>query len=223
MFVIIAGGGRTGSQLALVLISEGHQVLVIEHRKELLTRLHRELPTEAVYEGNAADPAVMEQAGIRKANVVAACTSDDTANLSLCFLSRKMFGVPRTIARVNNPRNAWLFDENFHVDVALNQASVFASLIQEEMSMGDMMTLLKLRRGQYSLVEEKVPPGAKAIGIAIKDLGLPDECVIAAIIRDGKVTLPRGNATFQQGDEVLAITDPDGAHQLAQLLAPAEV
>lgn len=220
MFVIIAGGGRTGSQLALVLISGGHQVLVVEHRKEQLTRLHRELPTEAVYEGNASDPAVLEQAGIQKANVVAACMSDDTANLVFCFLAREIFKVPRTIARVNNPRNAWLFNENFHVDSALNQANVFASLIQEEMSMGDMMTLLKLRRGRYSLVEEKVPPAAKAIGVAIKDLGLPDECVIAAIIRDGKITLPRGDATFQQDDEILAVTDPDGAQQLAQLLAP---
>jgi trk system potassium uptake protein TrkA len=222
MFVIIAGGGRTGSQLALVLLSGGHKVLVLEHRREMLTSLHQELPTEAIYEGNAADPAVLEQAGIRKANVIAACTSDDPANLALCFMARKMFGVPRTIARVNNPRNAWLFDENFHVDVALNQASVFASLIQEEMSLGDMMTLLKLRRGKYSLVEEKVPVGAKAIGVAIKDLGLPDECVIAAIIRNGKVTLPRGEVTFQQDDEVLAVTDPDGARRLAELLSPVE-
>ena len=221
MFVIVAGGGRTGSQLAQVLLSGGHQVLVVEHRQEMLTRLHQELPTEAIYEGNTADPTVLEQAGIHKANVIAACTSDDTVNLALCFLARKMFGVPRTIARVNNPRNAWLFDENFHVDVALNQANVFASLIQEEMSLGDMMTLLKLRRGKYSLVEEKVPPGAKAIGVALKDLGLPDECVIAAIIRKGKITLPRGDTTFQKDDEVLAVTDPDGARQLAALLAPA--
>jgi trk system potassium uptake protein TrkA len=148
--------------------------------------------------------------------------SDDPSNLALCFLARKMFGVPRTIARVNNPRNAWLFNGEFHVDVALNQANVFASLIQEEMSMGDMMTLLKLRRGKYSLVEEKVPEGAKAIGVALKDLGLPSECVIAAIIRGGKVTLPRGDTTFQQDDEVLAVTDPDGARQLAELLAPAQ-
>ena len=220
MFVIIAGGGRTGSQLALLLLAGGHQVLVVEHRRELLTRLHQELPTEAIYEGNASDPAVLEQVGITKANVIAACTSDDTINLSLCFLARKTFGVPHTIARVNNPRNAWLFDENFHVDVALNQANVFASLIQEEMSLGDMMTLLKLRRGRYSLVEEKVPPGAKAIGVALKDLGLPEECVIAAIIRDGKVTLPRGDTTFQKDDEVLAVTDSDGARRLAELLAP---
>jgi trk/ktr system potassium uptake protein len=220
MFVIIAGGGRTGSQLAILLLSGGHKVVVVEHRRELLTRLHQELPTEIIYEGNPTDPSVLEQADIRKANVIAACTSDDTANLALCFLARKTFGVPRTIARVNNPRNAWLFNGKFHVDVALNQANVFASLIQEEMSMGDMMTLLKLRRGRYSLVEEKVPDGAKAIGVALKDLGLPAECVIAAIIRDGKITLPRGDTTFQKDDEVLAVTDPDGARQLAALLAP---
>ena len=220
MFVIVAGGGRTGSQLAQVLLSGGHQVLVVEHRNDMLTRLHKELPTEAIFEGNPTDPSVLEHAGIRKANVIAACTSDDPGNLALCFIARKMFGVPRTIARVNNPRNAWLFNGEFHVDVALNQANVFASLIQEEMSMGDMMTLLKLRRGRYSLVEEKVPVGAKAIGVALKDLGLPEECVIAAIIRDGKVTLPRGDTTFQKDDEVLAVTDPDGARQLAELLAP---
>ena len=86
--------------------------------------------------------------------------------------------------------------------------------------MGDMMTLLKLRRGKYSLVEEKVPEGAKAIGVALKDLGLPEECVIAAIIRGGKVTLPRGDTIFQKDDEILAVTDPDGARQLAELLAP---
>ena len=220
MFVIIAGGGRTGSQLALMLLSGGHQVIVVEDQQAKLTRLHQELPTESIYEGNATDPAVLEQVGIRNANVIAACTSSDSSNLALCFLARKLFGVPRTIARVNNPRNAWLFNGEFHVDVALNQANVFASLIQEEMSMGDMMTLLKLRRGKYSLVEEKVPEGAKAIGVALKDLGLPDECVIAAIIREGKVTLPRGDTIFQKDDEILAVTDPDGALQLAELLAP---
>lgn len=223
MFVVIAGGGRTGSQLALVLLSEGHKVRLIENRRELLARLHQELPTESVYEGNPVDPVVLEQAGIREANVVAACTAEDATNLAFCFLARKTFAVPRTIARINNPRNAWLFDANFHVDVALNQADVFAHLIQEEMSLGDMMTLLKLRRGRFSLVEEKVPPGARAIGVAIKDLGLPDQCVIAAIIREGKVVVPAGNTIFQEGDEVLAVTHLEGARQLAQLLAPPGV
>lgn len=222
MNVVITGGGRTGSQLAMLLLTAGHHVRVVENRHRALTHLHQELPTEVVYEGNPANLMILEQAGIRDANVLAACSSDDSINLSLCFLARKIFDVPRTVARVNNPRNAWLFNENFHVDVALNQANVFANLILEEMSLGDMMTLLKLRRGRYSLVEEKVPPGAKAIGVALKDLGLPAECVIAAIIRHGKITLPRGDTTFQQDDEVLAITDPDGALKLAQLLDPSK-
>jgi trk system potassium uptake protein TrkA len=220
MFVIVAGGGRTGATLASVLIQEKHQVRIIEHRNELLTRLHRELPTESIYEGSPTDPAVLERAGIRQAQVLAATTDTDANNLVLCYMARKMFNVPRIIARVNNPRHAWLFNQNFHVDVALNQADVLAHMIEEEMSMGDMMTLLKLRRGRYSLVEEKIPKGAKAVGLSIKEIGLPDQCIIAAIIRHGKVTLPRGDSTFEAEDEVLAITDQEGVRLLSELFSP---
>ena len=106
------------------------------------------------------------------------------------------------------------------MDFALNQAEILARLIEEEMSMGDMMTLVKLRKGQYSLVEEKIAEGAPGIGIAIKDLGLPEQCVIAAIIREGEVMIPRGVTTMQAGDEVLAITNKQGALLLAELLMP---
>jgi len=222
MFVIVAGGGRTGAQLATFLLSEGYKVRLVENRPAVLAHLHTELPTEIIYEGSPVRPDILEQAGIKQANVLAASTADDATNLSLCFIAREMFNIPRTIARVNNPRNAWLFNENFNVDVALNSANVLASLIREEMSMGDMMTLLKLRRGKYSLVEEKVPAGAKAIGVAIKDMGLPTECVIAAIIRNGNITLPRGDFTFMEDDEVLAIADPVAAQQLSALLTPPD-
>ena len=110
--------------------------------------------------------------------------------------------------------------KKFHVDVALNQADILARLIEEEMSMGDMMTLMKLRRGNYSLVEEKIPKGAEAIGIAIKDLKLPEHCVIAAIIRHGEVMIPRGITTLNADDEVLAVTNTKGAEQLAKLFNP---
>lgn len=221
MFVFIVGGGRTGAQLANHLYNQNYQVRLVEHRRELLARLHHELPTEVIYEGNATDPQVLEQAGIRQAHVLVACSADDATNLVVCYLGRTLFNVRRTIARVNNPRNAWLFGHEFHVDVALDAANVLAHLIQEEMSLGDMMTLLKLRRGRYSLVEEKVPAGAKAIGVALKDLGLPEQCVVAGIIRNGKLVLPRGSTTLMQDDEVLAVTDPEGAKQLAELLRPA--
>ncbi|OGO67598.1 MAG: potassium transporter TrkA [Chloroflexi bacterium RBG_19FT_COMBO_56_12] len=221
MFVLIAGGGRTGTTLATLLLEQNHHVRLVETRREILAHLHRDLPTEVIYEGIPTDPAVLEQAGIQKAQVVAACTTSDADNLTICFLARRRYNVLRTIARINSPRNAWLFDDKFHVDVALNTAEIMASMIEEEMSLGDMMTLLKLRRGRYSIIEEKIPPGAPAIGIAIKDLQLPEECIIAAIIRKGKVILPRGTSALEVGDEVLAVVDHEGADKLAALFNPS--
>ncbi len=222
MFVLITGGGRTAAQLAVLLLAQNHRVRLVEHRRDVLSHLHHELPTEVIYEGEATDPQVLEQAGIGQAHVLAACMPDDADNLALCYLARTRYNVPRIIAQINNPRNSWLFDQTFHVDVALNQSEILARLIEEEMSLGDMMTLLKLRRGQYSVVEEKIPAGARAVGVAIQDLSLPDGCVIAAVIRGGKMMLPRGVTVLEAGDEVLAVTDRQGAERLAALFAPPD-
>ena len=222
MLVVIIGAGRTGAQLASVLVSQNHTVHLVENRKDVLSRIHRELPTESIFEGNPIDPQILEEAGIMDADVLAAVTTSDETNLVLCYLGREKYHVRRTIARVNNPRSAWLFNHIFHVDVAVNQSEIISRLIEEEMSMGDMMTLLMLRRGNYAVVEEKVPPGAEAIDVAIKDLELPDHCVIAAIIRQGEVIVPRGITTFQVDDEVLAVTDNEGAKQLMELFALPE-
>lgn len=222
MFVVIGGGGRTGTQLATLLVAQGHEVHLIEHRRTILARLHRELPTEVIFEGHPTDLLMLEQAGIQRADMLAACADEDANNLAMCYVARTCFKVPRTIARINNPRNAWLFDQKFHVDAAVNQAEIMAGLIEEEMSPGAMMTLLKLHRGNYSLVEETIAPGAKAIGVALKDLPLPAECVIAAIIRNGEIVVPRGITVFEVGDEVLAVTDRQGAVGLAELLTPLD-
>ena len=111
MKVLIAGGEPTGSQLASLLLDEKHEVCVVEHRAEILSRLHLELPTEAIYEDNATDLKVLEDAGIRDADVLVACTSRDADNLVLCYLADKLYNVPRTIGRINNPRHAWLFNK----------------------------------------------------------------------------------------------------------------
>lgn len=218
MLVIIGGGGRTSARLAAVLHGQGHQVNLVEGRKEVLVHLHRELPTEVVFEGDALDPVVLEAAGIEGAQVLAACLPTDAENLSLCFLARERYRVPRTIATINNPNAAWLFDRRFRVDAALNQAEILAGLIQEEMSLGDMMTLAKLRRGSYSLVGETIPKGAHAAGQAIKDLPLPPRSVVAAVMRGGEILIPRGPLVLAEGDEVLAIADPEGTLELARLL-----
>ncbi len=129
-------------------------------------------------------------------------------------------GVRFGYSHINNPKNAWLFDARFHVDVALNQADILASLIEQEMSLGDMMTLLKLRRGRFSVVSEKIAPDARAARRSIQELPLPKNCVIAAIVRAGEIVIPRGAVRFEPGDEVLAVVDAEAAEELAALLEP---
>jgi len=218
MYVIIIGGGRTGSHLASLLVLQGHEVCVVEHQPEILANLHHELPTEIIYEGDGTDPQALEAVDIQRANIVAAVSSDDADNLVAASLARQQYCVSRVIGRVNNPRNAWLFTPEFGVDVALNQADIMAKLIEEEMSLGDMMTMLKLRRGKYSLVEEKIFPGARAIGVAVKDLRLPPNCIISGIIRQGEIVIPRGVTTLEEGDEILALVDDSARPQLEKIL-----
>jgi trk system potassium uptake protein TrkA len=221
MFVIIVGGGKTGSSVAELLLKEKHRVVVVEHRLDIIERLKQELPPDCVFEGDASLPSVLEEAGIAEANVVAAVTGEDEANLVVSTLARFEYNVPRIIARVNNPRNAWLFTPEMGVDVALNEADMMGHLVAEEMSLGDMMTLLKLRKGQYAIVEEKVHPMALAAGKAIRDLMLPPQCVLAAIIRKGELIIPKGDITLQPADEVIALVHSSEATALASLLGPA--
>ena len=147
MNVLVVGGGKVGLYLASLLLGEGHKVKLIEVREDEIDHLRKELPLEVVVWGSGSDPNVLEAAGIRQTQVVAAVTGDDETNLVVTSLARFEFKVGRTIGRVNNPKNAWLFTNVMGVDVALNQADLMARLIREEMSLGDMMTLLKLRKG----------------------------------------------------------------------------
>ena len=220
MYVIIVGGGNTGSHLAQILLSEKHTVRVIEERPALLEKLRSELPAETVIAGDGSAPSVLEQAGIDRALVLAAVTGSDETNLVITSLARFEFNVPRIIARVNNPKNAWLFTAEMGVDVALNQADILAHLVAEEMSLGDMMTLLKLKKGEYSLVEEKVYPTALACGRLLKDVHLPDECSVVAVIRNHQLIIPHGYTMFEAYDEVLALVSRKNLSEFAALLAP---
>lgn len=222
MYVIIVGGGNTGSYLARLLHGDGHTVRVIEERVGLLEKLRHELPEEVVIPGDGSSPTVLETAGVLKANVLAAVTGSDETNLVITSLARFEFRVPRIIGRVNNPKNAWLFTREMGVDVALNQAEILARLVAEEMSLGDMMTLLKLRRGEYSLIEEKVHPQSPAAGKTLRELTLPAECSITAVIRRHQLIIPHGDTTLEPADEVLALVHRSHLATLADLLGSRE-
>jgi len=222
MFVIIVGGGNTGSYLAGLLLEGGHKVRIIEARPQLLEKLKHELPHEIIVAGDGSSPDVLDSAGISNAQVLAAVTGDDETNLVITSLARFEFGVPRIIGRVNNPKNAWLFSAEMGVDVGLNQADILGHLIAEEMSLGDMMTLLKVRRGEYSLIEEKVHPRSYAAKKALRDVTLPEECTIVAIIREGELIIPRGDVILQAADEVLALAHSRSLAKMNALLGPSD-
>jgi trk system potassium uptake protein len=219
MFVIIVGGGKTGSQLAEGLMNEGHEIKVIEGREGVVERLQMELPAQCIVIGDGSSPSVLESAGIEHANVLAAVTGEDETNLVVTTLARFEFHVPRVIARVNNPKNAWLFTAEMGVDVALNQADILAKLIEEEMSLGDMMTLLKLRKGEFAVVEEKVHPDSGVVGKSLANLKIPTDCVIVAIIRTGKMIIPHGDTRLMAADEMIAFVHTSQTKQLAEILA----
>lgn len=222
MFVVIVGGGNIGSHLAKMLLDGGHTVKVIEERQALLEKLPKELPPEVIVAGDGSSPLTLENAGIHKANVLAAVTGSDETNLVVTSLGRFEFNVPRVIARVNNPKNAWLFSQEMGVDVALNQADILARLVAEEMSLGDMMTLLKLRKGEFSLIEEKVHPLSPSANKNIREIDLPDDSVIVAIIRKNQLLIPHGATVLQPADEVLALVHASQLKQLAAMLGPKE-
>jgi len=216
MRVMIVGGGKVGTYLANYLINEGHEVRLIELRVEEKQRILLDVPENVIYIGNGTDPDGLEAAGIRKMDVVAAVTGQDEVNLVATSLARFEFMIPRTIARINHPKNAWMFSDVMGVDVALNQADLMAALIAEEMSLGDMITLHKLRKGKFDLVEEKVAPNAIANGKMLRDLKFPPQSTIVAVIRSGELLIPNGELEFQTADEVLAVVRKDQKKDLAR-------
>lgn len=205
MFAIVVGGGKTGSYLANSLVEDGHTVTVIEKSPEVFAKLRREVSTEML-QTDGCDPEKLEEAGIGKADLVVAVTGDDEDNLVVSQLAKYTFNVPRVIARVNNPKNRWLFDRQWGVDVAVSAVHVIAKIIQEEASLGDIVTLMKLKEGNVALVEVKLDSEAKAVGKAVKDLALPEDAVLVAILRGERIIPPRGDTIIEAADELLAIT-----------------
>jgi trk system potassium uptake protein TrkA len=216
--VIIVGGGRIGTRLAGLLIESGSTVHVVEPDADRAAALEARFGPGIVIRGSGTSPEILERAGIHACDVVASVSGTDEVNLVSLALARFTFGVDRTIGRVNDPRNAWMFHRDLGVDAAVDQADLLSHLIAEEMSLGDMTILLALRRGRYALVEERVGAGATVAGHAVASLDLPPECVLLAVIRQGTVVPAHGDLVIQPGDDVLAIIHTDRVHHLADLI-----
>jgi len=217
MKVIIIGGGQVGSYLASLLISNGHEIKVIDNREDIVYKLENELPKETIILGSGSDPEVLKQAGIEKADVVAAVSGADEINLVVSTLAKMEFGVPRVVARVNNPRNTWLYNDGMGVDVYVNQAEIMSHLVVEEMDLKNMFTLLKLSHGDYSIIQIKVGQQAKAANKFVKDLSIPKETVIIAVTRNESVIIPKGDTQILVDDDILLFTDEESRDALKEI------
>ena len=217
MVAVIVGGGRGGSYLAQDLLSQGYQVKVVDHRPDVVAKLRQEIDGEVIC-GDGCSPQILEQIGAAKADLVVAVLHADEDNLVVCRLAKHHFHVRRVIARVNNPRNQWLYTKAWGVDVAISQVHLTSKVIEEEIGMGELVTLLKLNRGEAALVEMHLPETSPCRGKAIRELNLPTDTVIASVIRNGKLLVPRGDTRLETGDEILAISTVAAEKPLRDIL-----
>ncbi|MGB4587615.1 MAG: TrkA family potassium uptake protein [Clostridiaceae bacterium] len=207
MNVIIIGGGQVGSYIASLLLFNKYSVKIIDNREHIIEKLKRELPVETVVFGNGTDPDILEAAGINKADVLVAVTGADETNLVASTLAKFEFGVPRVVGRVNNPKNAWLFNLQMGVDVSLNQADILGHMVIEEMDLRNIFTLLKLSMGTYSIIRTVVEEESPAIGKAVRDLEFPMESRLILLSRGKEVILPIGDTIIERGDIILALAN----------------
>ena len=217
MKVVIAGAGAVGTFVASDLKAANHEVLVIERNPDLVARLRPSSDVD-LFVGDACEVSDLDDAGIADADVMVAATGQDQVNLVISLLAKQEFAVPRVVARVNEPRNKWLFNESWGVDVSVSTPHLLTALIEEAVSVGSLVRLLEFEGGEAQLIEVTLAEDSPAKDRTIMDLGVPRDATLVAIVRRGHVVVPRGDTLLQGGDEVLALTTPDSEDAVKRIL-----
>ncbi|CAO5243810.1 potassium channel family protein [Frankia sp. AgKG'84/4] len=218
--VVIAGAGKVGRSIAAELLENGAEVLIIE-RDPQKVRLDA-LPGARWLLADACELAQLDAAGLSDFTVLVAATGDDKVNLVVSLLAKTEFGVPRVVARVNHPNNEWLFTESWGVDVAVSAPRLLTALVEEAVSVGDLVRLMRFRQSDASLVELTLAEDGPVTGRRIGEIDLPPDTALVVILRDGRAVIPSPDATLECGDEVLAVaTSSEAEEALARLLGPA--
>jgi len=217
MFVIVVGAGVVGRHLAAGLIRDGHEVELIEKNPAVAEQVARELGVKVV-QGDADDPKVLEEANLRRADALIAVTGHDEDNLVACTLAKYEFAVGRVLCRVNNPSNAWMFGRDMGVDVAVNEAELMAALLEEEIGLDSLVTLLRLREGEVALVEKPVAAGGRVVGRQLQQVALPADALVVAVVRDGRVLFPRPDLALASGDHLFVLTTTGQEPKVAEAL-----
>ena len=215
--IAVVGAGNVGTYVASDLRSKGHDIVLIEENREVIETLERDLDVSWV-NGDACELYTLDAAVLSSCEVVVAATGDDEDNLVISLLSKQEFAVPRVVARVNHPDNEWLFTESWGVDVAVSMPHLLTSLVEEAVSVGDLVRLLRLEQGKVTLVEVTLAVGSPAEDKTVGDLNLPPDCTLVAIVREGHVIAPGKDTPLEAGDEVLALAAPESETDLMRAL-----
>lgn len=217
MKVAVAGAGKVGVHIAGDLLAGGHQVVIIERDTRAAARARAELHAE-VYLADACELRDLHAAGLRDADVMVAATGEDQVNLVASLLAKQEFAIPRVVARVNHPKNQWLFNESWGVDVYVSSPHLLTALVEEAVSVGALVHLLPLQGSEARLVEVRLANDFPCAGVPLSALNVPRDATIVAVVRDGHVIVPHGDTTFEAGDEVLALVTPNSEPQLKSIL-----
>jgi trk system potassium uptake protein TrkA len=217
MYIIVVGAGKVGYFLAKRLCKSKHTISIVDKDKAICEEIAKELEA-LVVNGDGCDPRILEEAGIERADVVAAVTGDDEDNLIICQLAKERFSVQRTVGRVNNPDDEHTFSE-LGIDVPVDSTKIIAKIIEEEVSFSDFVNLMSFKRGKLAIVRVDLPKDSPVIDKEIKDIELPVDSVLVSILRGEEVIVPKGNTVLKIGDDVIALTLIGNEPQLLELLA----
>jgi trk system potassium uptake protein TrkA len=216
MRVAIAGAGKVGRAIARELLSNGHEVLLID--REPAKAEPDVVPGARVLLGDTCEIAVLDEADLPNCQVLIAATGDDKVNLVVSLLAKTEYGVPRVVARVNHPKNEWMFDDSWGVDVAVSTPRMLSALVEEAVSVGDLVRLFSFRQGNANLVELTLPPSASVVGKRVVEVQFPADTALVGIIRDTRVIAPSGDDSLEAGDELLFVASPEQEQALEDLL-----
>ena len=203
MRIAIAGAGNVGRAIARELLDNGHQVLLIDRDPKALKL--DSVPDAEWLMADACEITSLDKAALSSAQVMVAATGDDKVNLVASLLAKTEYGVPRVVARINHPKNEWMFDTSWGVDVAVSTPRIISALVEEAVSVGDVVRLFSFRKGQANLVELTLPDSSSCIGKTVGEIELPQDASLAAIVRDGSVIAPTASDVFSAGDELLFV------------------
>ncbi|MFW6724136.1 potassium channel family protein [Streptomyces sp. MAR4 CNY-716] len=217
MRVAIAGAGAVGRSIAGELLDNGHEVLLIDKTPTAIAV--ERVPRAEWLLADACEIASLDEAALQRCHVVIAATGDDKVNLVVSLLAKTEYGVPRVVARVNNPRNEWLYNEAWGVDVAVSTPRLMSALVEEAVSVGDLVRLLRFSHGDANLVELTLPEESALTGTAVGDVDWPADTTLVTIIRGSTVLTPKPDDTLEAGDELLFVAAQAREEQLEELLS----